>query len=728
MAGIDAPPTTDVSDEIPAASAGTVNSTLKDRILGTVGKTITSAAGGDPNAKSPLSAAIDKHHQQQADEANMHQRNWANYVQGHLLIRQGINPETQMRFDDPNYPGGPAKARADQQAMDTSYTNNMNTAHQLYLKSAGKTKELKDAITKQGDLVNHISNVMTQQTNAQTAAKGGLQPPPGSGGSPAAPGTTTSPASGVAAPAVNDEGNPGSSGGLTPPPKSDESGPAAAAAPAQATPAAKGNPQVPAPPAPPADEPYDVMTGLVQGRMNQRAQAIADQARATKREVDLYKAKAQIAHDYKVDEVKEAAKAKAQYPSGRASALKPISIEKARQLAEGGQMFEAADASMADESGNLDLKALPDDMMLIPLQINGHVVGYGVAEQAQKRLTFNNQVVAVPEFQQTEAADKGTVLGAARVGTTSTSSEPGVDASGNAATLHKSRTSTPVTGGGTTPPTQTPSPSSATPKPGGGSAASPTFPPPAKGGGGGNSSTVFTPSQYNTFRKVKTPLMEASKQIFGDPNDPNYKSLESYSDIAEDPKEREALAVAVRRSISGLDQQMSKDPKGIFDLIKNQTGFTNELISSQAEADRQAIATLSPRNQEAYAAIMSALGAMIGVRAATGGSAAKFSALALEREIPIPGVNSFSKAQFNKQLNGIAGEIQTGAKGIPIFDKDERQWLNGNVTRTGIAAAEKTPGGADRVRVQIPGQKPGYVLRQNLDKFQRDHKDAKILQ
>lgn len=670
--------------DLTAITPQTVQPSLKDRIMGGAGSIIQSAAGGDPTAATPLSQAIDKHHKQMADEANMHQKNYANMSSGLIMVRHGINPETGQRFDDPNYQG------EDHASMDAKYLNWKNAAYQNYLKSAGKTKELKDAITTQGNLIDHVTNAVTQQANPKNAATnaaragqptapaGGLQPPPGSGGSPAAPGTTSSPASGVAAPDVSDEGNPGTASSLTPPPKSDNSGPAAAAAPAAtAAPAAKGNPQVSAPPAPPpAPEPYNPLEAIAQSRYNARAQAIADQQRADKRNIDLYAAKNREL--YTLKEEQDAKKIEEQARNPR--------IARFTSKITGKQLPDDA----VDQFGNEIPQANRgyDHVYLSP---DGGRHFVEVSDDYERKKVGNEYRV----YSKHDPTDVGQVVsGPVDLGHTSTSSEPGVDAEGNAATLHKSRTTTPVTAsssqapatsagtGATVPPKQTSSPAPATPKPGGGSAASPTST-------AGGKVPVFTPAQYNTFRKVKTPLMEASTQIFGDPTDPNYKSLESYADIASNPQESAALAVAVRRSIAGLDEKMKGAGTGLTDLIKNETGFTNQLISSQADADRDAIGGLSARNKEAYAAIMSALGAMIGVRAATGGSAAKFSALALEREIPIPGVNSFSTAQFNKQLNGIAGEIKRGSQGIPIFSDDERKYINQNQTRTGVAAAGK---------------------------------------
>src|ERR1700749_1728106 len=126
---------------------------LRDRIGSTLGRTISAASGGDPSQPSALEMAINKHHQQQMEDAKMHRDNLANYYSSPLMVRQGINPETGQRFDDPNYQGGAAQSKIDQQNLDAKYTQRYLSSLQAYGKAVGMNKDLKDAIQKQSDLM-----------------------------------------------------------------------------------------------------------------------------------------------------------------------------------------------------------------------------------------------------------------------------------------------------------------------------------------------------------------------------------------------------------------------------------------------------------------------------------------------------------------------------------------------------------------------------------------------
>lgn len=457
------PSTIDTSgSDLTQVTPNTVRPSLKDRIMGTIAGTVNSATGGDPNAKTPLQTAIDKHHSQMADEANMHQRNYANYATGHLLTLQGINPETQQRFDDPTYKG---PSQAD---MEAKYRNYRDSAHQMYLKSAGKTPELKKAIQTQGDLINHVGNaIATQQSpgnaagNAAraTAPAGGLQPPPGAGSSPAAPGTTSSSATGGAAISPSDEGNPGASGGLTPPPKSD-AGPAAAATPPAPTPTTQAG--VPPPPTPPANEPYDPMTAIAQNRLNKRAEAIAEESRQDKRKVAEYTAQQNVLKQNKIEEAEATAKARAKYGNGGAPPRPvplptPVTVLDARQLEKNfGQSYQ-------DENGDdIDLAKIPDTMSLMGWRERiaepqedgtvkqGWVTRYRAVSPNQKDIIIGGEHYAInPGNVSKIPQGAGTDVGAAKVASTHTSTDP---ASGLTTVSTTTPKITGVPGRGATPP------------------------------------------------------------------------------------------------------------------------------------------------------------------------------------------------------------------------------------------------------------------------------------
>jgi hypothetical protein len=145
------------------------------------------------------------------------------------------------------------------------------------------------------------------------------------------------------------------------------------------------------------------------------------------RKLDLYKKEQDIVHQHKMEEQKAAAEAKAANPTGVARATSPTSLSRAKQLAKAGVTFKSADPAYADEDGNINVDELPDDMMLVPLQQNGKLVGYIPASQRQKIVRYNGQVHAIPEFDLTKddaSGGGGTTKGLANPGTVTATTDP----------------------------------------------------------------------------------------------------------------------------------------------------------------------------------------------------------------------------------------------------------------------------------------------------------------
>ena len=73
-----------------------------------------------------------------------------------------------------------------------------------------------------------------------------------------------------------------------------------------------------------------------------------------------------------------------------------------------------------------------------------------------------------------------------------------------------------------------------------------------------------------------------------------------------------------------------------------------------------------------------AYGTIIGLRAITKGSAAKFSAQSLEREVPLPGfaipANNASQFSFYDKLSRLAEEVYSGSKGNAVLSPQEKAY------------------------------------------------------
>lgn len=654
---------------------------------------ILNAGREDQRQFSPLEQALNSAHQRRLDEANLHMRTASTLAAGRAMITQGIDPETHQHFNDPAYNGRGIDV------LKPEYDNNYNTAMDAYEKAAGVSKDTKSAIQRNRAVVEHL---------VQTGGK--VSAPPQASAAGGGPAPAASPAAGSATPATN----------LTPPPTAS----------APAAPSASGGPAAPpsASPAPAIGSDGTAMVGgggKIEGAagpamttptksnvtptMQDSAMDLAMQNPARAKQINeatedarqyaLFKRKAETEHEYKMLELREAQKARMMYPSGRASALAPISMNEVRKMADKGMSFQAADGATQLDPSNYD-----DTMMFVPLQINGRIVGYSPASQKQTHLTYNNEVIAVPQYNQMQAAEgQGTVLGAKNVPVTTTHTAPGITLSGDIGNVTTSTTRTPQggpatpgpTGGGAAPTTTMPT-TPRQPKPG----TRLLSPPVASNETGTDKAIPFAAA--NTLNQRIVPVREAASQILGDPTRPEMQSLKDFAAIADNPAESKALANAVKLTFDGLSTE-EHQAGGLATLLKNYGGVPQAVLDSQNEIRQKVIGTLSPRNQEAYSAIMASYGTMIGLRSLTKASAAKFSTEALERELPIPGLNSFSSADYYNKLSHIAEEVRNGSRTLPL-PKDEKDYYDRQVSEFRDKATGKG-GAADLTKLTPEARK-----------------------
>jgi len=132
---------------------------------------IGGALTGGTSPDSPLNKALNAHHAQRLANAQMYKMNAAT-AQGALWsIRQGIDPENGMRFDDPAYKGKGLEA------LKAQHNANYDEAMQNFEKIVGVNKPIKDAIAKARGIVEHLTG-HTQEQQGQPQRPGGMTPPP----------------------------------------------------------------------------------------------------------------------------------------------------------------------------------------------------------------------------------------------------------------------------------------------------------------------------------------------------------------------------------------------------------------------------------------------------------------------------------------------------------------------------------------------------------------------
>jgi hypothetical protein len=380
--------------------------------------------------------------------------------------------------------------------------------------------------------------------------------------------------------------------------------------------------------------------------------------------------------------------------SGVPRVLPPISMSSAKRMATQGISF-------VDEKGEpIDVTQMDDTMQLVPVKM-GNTTSYTVTSQGQTHLTVGNLVYAVPKLEQTNLATEGQELGPARVGTTTTRQAIGVDpATGQAVKQQLIGTTAPVTTGiqGRAPAPQgapqaprsvlprvtQPSQPGAQPSP----AAAPAQAKPA-----GGQPAFMTPAMYNQQLQVARPVRVAANQIFGDPTQPEFKPLLAYGDVMNNPASVQRIGAAARLMIQDMADVEATHSGGLWTLITTSGGLPQALASAQSAATRDALSKLQSREQELLNAEMDAYGSIIGFRAITKGSAARFSAQSLEREVPIPGISAFNAFTFYDKLSRLGEEVWSGAKGNAVLSPQEKQYYHEQYSKL-LQLKQQSVGGA----------------------------------
>jgi hypothetical protein len=314
-----------------------------------------------------LERMLDKDNARRTAEAQLH---WDNYKRTAAILAAGYDPDSKDA--DGNLLPMTPQVRA-------KYEAQYNVSKANYEKAAGVNKEHRGALQQLGLMMDHLIH-------------GGGQKPQsdGQGGGPQAGSLPTPPPL---------TGVPGGAGGPTQ--VEESTPPPAQGAGASLTP-------------PPNDN------GLADAQIPFKMADVGSQ-----KAFDDYKRRERFLYDLMIEKEEAKAKAKGANPTGRAYAMQPISLSRAKQLnQDSGMTFAALDPSLADEDGNLTLDNYANDMMLVPLQQNGKVIGYYPSSQKQTHFAFNNQVVAIPQYNQTDAAAAGTPLGAQNVDTTTKTTDP----------------------------------------------------------------------------------------------------------------------------------------------------------------------------------------------------------------------------------------------------------------------------------------------------------------
>lgn len=348
-----------------------------------------------------------------------------------------------------------------------------------------------------------------------------------------------------------------------------------------------------------------------------------------------------------------------------------VNLDSAKSLAANGFPFNDHDGKP------IDIEKIPEGMVLQTIRKPDGTTYYSPRNMADKVVTVGNQVIAVnPSQVQQIPQGAGTVLGQARVGTSGTGQVPVYNPDTKEFEMFNTqRTTNPNTPGPVRAPGATVVPP-ATP----GGAPRPAVAPPASGGMGNR----IPAGQYRGIVEKVIPVQEAATQIFGDPSQPDLKPLISYRDLADNPQSRERLGKALRLTFDGLSSAtggagihagagpISISSGGFGDLIQNYFNVAPNVAAQQQRIMEEAIGKLTPEEKEYFNSVMSSFSTIVGLRSLTKASAAQSSVAAIERELPVIGINTFGQDQFLDQSQRLAEVVANGVSNLPKGGVDSK--------------------------------------------------------
>jgi len=365
-----------------------------------------------------------------------------------------------------------------------------------------------------------------------------------------------------------------------------------------------------------------------------------------------------------------------------------VAVQNARQLADTGVVYN-------DQSGNpIDLNKIPNNMALQSM-VRGNQQFWVPVSPTQRTVTVGNEVIAVnPQLMDTIANGGGTALGQARVGTSSTPTSVTVGPDGMPRITGS--TSTPNTSGAriSPPPTGSVAPVSSSPlmQPSPKTAASPKQTSNAATTGLPPGITLpagtVTPGMDTTFRKRAVPVRALMTQVFGDPENPEIRSMESFAPLADDKSATQRIGTAIRLLQSdenNLAIITNSDTSGwaahggsgmlipvsVGGDVHGGKGSSSQNITAEKAAQLNANlknameALKTPEERQAVVASLKAYEEASGLRSLISSGGALASIATIQKTLPIIGVNTFSAQDYKDRLRRLAEDGANGKWGIP---------------------------------------------------------------
>jgi hypothetical protein len=173
---------------------------------------------------------------------------------------------------------------------------------------------------------------------------------------------------------------------------------------------------------------------------------------------------------------------------------------------------------------------------------------------------------------------------------------------------------------------------------------------------------AMTPANAVKATKAQ-PAVTALMGLFGDPKNPQTKSMADFADLANDPHAQKVLGKAFQL----LDQEMGDvDDPGVIATLGRLGGWAGFQAGVASKIQREAGADMTPKEKEYFDTAIASMADIIGSRAATGQSPARFSVKAMQNELPLIGSSSVTdESSYLTKMGTIARQIEVGLNGMP---------------------------------------------------------------
>ncbi len=361
-------------------------------------------------------------------------------------------------------------------------------------------------------------------------------------------------------------------------------------------------------------------------------------------------------------------------------------------LADAGKLAAQGLPFNGDDGKPLDLTKIPAGMVLQKVHYADGRTLYQPRNISDKVVTVGNHVYAVnPAEVQTIPQGGGTDLGLARTGSQNTPTSVERDANGNFIAVTGS-TSTPNSPGAGRPAPSAAAPQSApsvvpsaaptrptpnpatTPSPRGQAALAPPAPT------AGRRSVGVTPAMDKQFMDLARPIREATTQVLGDPANPELKTLKDLGpEVLKDPKSVKRVGTAIsmmfNQAAGGLGGAhvgagasagpVSINVGGFGDYLANSLNVPKATAEKINENLQNAMKDMSPAERAAVASTMKAFEASVAMRSLTKAGVSDASIAAIQKTLPLIGVNTFTMDDFANRMQSWAEDGLNGSWGIP---------------------------------------------------------------